>query len=305
MITNAAMKRAIITGATGIVGTALVSELISHGVEVLAIDRKDAQRDNHLPKKSQVVQIYHDLEELESLSNETGKQYDVLYHLGWKTIESDARNDSFQLQQQNIKHTLDAVRLAKRFGCKTFIGIGDQSEYGCIDASLGTTSENQAERNYSLGKLWAGMMSRELSHQLCMKYVWVRLSTIYGYNDNVNSMMMKLIVKLKNGEVPEIDGEKLYDFLFCEDAAKALYLLWEKGHDGKVYFVGSGKARPLREYAEVIRNVINPEISFDYSNGCTDKNKIMTIYTDISAITMDTGWLPELSFENRIFQLLT
>ena len=105
MITNAAMKRAIITGATGIVGTALVSELISHGVEVLAIDRKDAQRDNHLPKKSQVVQIYHDLEELESLSNETGKQYDVLYHLGWKPIESDARNDSFQLQQQNIKHT--------------------------------------------------------------------------------------------------------------------------------------------------------------------------------------------------------
>ena len=40
------------------------------------------------------------------------------------------------LQLQNIQYTLDAVRLAKRLGCKVFVGAGSQAEYGRYEGKL-------------------------------------------------------------------------------------------------------------------------------------------------------------------------
>lgn len=53
----------------------------------------------------------------------------MMFHFGWMGTTGAARND-MDLQCRNIAYTIDAVRLAQRFGCKTFIGAGSQAEYG-------------------------------------------------------------------------------------------------------------------------------------------------------------------------------
>ena len=44
------MKKVIITGATGAIGSALVRELISHDIKVLVLCRKDSDRINLIPE---------------------------------------------------------------------------------------------------------------------------------------------------------------------------------------------------------------------------------------------------------------
>ena len=146
------MKRAIITGATGAIGTALVSELISQNVEVLILYRKGSKRLDNIPKSSKVTLRECALEELEYIKNDTGKEYDVFYHFAWEGTVGDARNDMY-LQNQNVKYALDAVGAAKRFGCKMFIGAGSQAEYGQTKGIITEDTVCKPVNNYGIKKL--------------------------------------------------------------------------------------------------------------------------------------------------------
>ena len=61
------MKRAVITGPTGAIGTALIAELISHGIEVEAVVRPDSRRTDNIPKSPLVHIVPCDLKELKTL----------------------------------------------------------------------------------------------------------------------------------------------------------------------------------------------------------------------------------------------
>lgn len=114
------MKRAIITGATGAIGTALIKELIDAESEILVLTREDSKRNQNIPVHPLVQKKYCSLNELSDLENDTGKNYDVFYHFAWSGTSGLARNDMY-MQNLNVKYALDAVGAAKRFGCSTFI----------------------------------------------------------------------------------------------------------------------------------------------------------------------------------------
>lgn len=80
------MKRAIITGATGAIGTALIKELIDAESEILVLTREDSKRNQNIPVHPLVQKKYCSLNELSDLENDTGKNYDVFYHLDRKSV---------------------------------------------------------------------------------------------------------------------------------------------------------------------------------------------------------------------------
>lgn len=298
------MKRAIITGATGAVGTALVKELVANGVEVLVFCREGSKRNVQIPEHELVTRKYCALNELAAVQNDTGKDYDVFYHFAWEGTTGAARNDMY-LQNQNIRYALDAVAAAKRFGCHTFIGAGSQAEYGRVEGLLKPDTPAFPEMGYGIGKLCAGQMTREYAHQLGMKHIWTRILSVYGPNDGAQSMVMSTINKLKNGEVPEFTkGEQLWDYLYSEDAAIAFHLLGEKGHDGKVYVLGSGHAEPLAGYIEKIRKVVAPEAEIKLGAIPYSEKQVMHLQADISALTKDAGFKPKKDFTDGIKNIL-
>ena len=107
------MKRAILTGATGAIGMALICELIQNNVEMLIFCRDGSVRNGNIPVHPLVTLQYCSLEQLESLQNDTGKEYDVLYHFAWDGTMGDARNDMY-LQNKNVKYTLDFKSLSTK-----------------------------------------------------------------------------------------------------------------------------------------------------------------------------------------------
>lgn len=298
------MKKAIITGATGAVGTALVKELISHNVEVLVFCREGSKRNEQIPEHKLVTKRYCSLSELENVQNDTGKTYDIFYHFAWEGTTGTARNDMY-LQNQNVKYALDAVAAAKRFGCHTFIAAGSQAEYGRVEGMLKPDTPTFPEMGYGIGKLCAGQMTREYAHQLGMKHIWTRILSVYGPHDGAQSMVMSTINKLKNGEVPQFTkGEQMWDYLYSGDAAEAFRLLGEHGVDGKIYVLGSGNARPLAEYIEDIRNVVNPDAEIDLGAIPYSERQVMHLQADVDELHNDTGWTAHTTFIEGIENIL-
>ena len=290
------MKRAIITGATGAVGTALIKELVENNVEALVFFRPDSRRENNIPVHPLVTKKYCSLSDLSGIQNDTGKQYDVFYHFAWAGTFGQSRNDMF-LQNKNVEYALDAVSAAKRFGCHTFIGAGSQAEYGRFEGVLKPDTPVFPENGYGIAKLCAGQMTREFARQIGLRHIWVRILSVYGPNDGENSMVMSAVNKLTAGITPEFTKcEQVWDYLFSYDAANAFRLLGEKGIDGKIYVLGSGKPRPLIQFINEIRDTFASEAEVNIGKIPYAQKQVMHLCADISQLKRDTGFIPQYTF---------
>lgn len=298
------MKRAIITGPTGAIGMALLKYLLEMGVEVLVLVRPDSERLKQLPVHENLRVVKIGLEHYETISNdmeEIGKKtYDVMFHFAWGGTIGAGRDDMY-LQNQNVKYTLDAVRLAKRLGCTTFLGAGSQAEYGRVATKIKATTPVNPETGYGIAKLCAGQMSRLECRKLEMKHIWVRILSVYGPYDGQATMITSGILKMLRGETPAFSkGEQQWDYIYSRDAARALFLAAEKGTDGKIYPVGTGQIRPLYEYIEAMRDAVGDNASVDIGKLAYREQQVMYLCADIRELTRDTGFKPEISFEEGI-----
>lgn len=295
-------KSAIISGATCLFGLALVDLLTKNGVKVLALCRKGSKRNEVLYNREGVTIKYCPLDELATLQNTENEKYDIFYHFAWEL--GDGRND-LKNQIKNVQYHLDAVDVAKRFGCHTFIGAGSQAEYGRCDHKINSNTPTSPENAYGIMKLCSGQMSRLYAHQLGIKHIWVRILSVYGAYDRTNTMISTTIEKLSQGEKVQFTlGEQLWDYLNCKDAAEAYKLIAEKGKDNKIYVLGSGEAYPLNSYIKTIANCMGADDLIELGRLPYAENQIMYLCADISELVKDTGWTPKISFEEGIKDML-
>lgn len=295
------MRRVIITGPTGTIGIALIQELIQQNIEVLAICHRNSRRIQDIPKSSLVHMLELNLDELSKLKQLKGNEkYDVFFHLGWDGTFGNTR-DNVQEQLNNVQYTLDAVRTAHELGCKRFIGVGSQAEYGRVTVPLNAMTPTHPENGYGMAKLCAGQMSRLLAQQLEIEHIWVRVLSIYGPYDGENTMIMSTIHKLLRGERPLLTkGEQIWDYLYCKDAARLLTGIAENGRNGKTYCLGSGQGRPLKEYIEQIRDEIDPNLALGFGEISYGEKQVMYLVADTSDLVQDIGMSADTKFSKGI-----
>lgn len=295
--------RVVITGPTGAIGHALIEQCIKNGDEVLAICRKGSSRIGTLPKDSKVSVLELSLCDYEEYIKEAVApevQYDVFYHFAWESTTGASRNDT-DSQSLNIRYALSAVKLASFFGCKTFIGAGSQAEYGRAEGTLKPDTPAFPENGYGIAKLCAGQLTRILCGQLDIKHIWTRILSVYGPYDGETSMVISSLRKMINGEEALFTkGEQEWDYLFSEDAAKAMYLIAQKGIGNKTYIIGSGKTRRLMDYINVMDQKINPTVHPVLGAVPYADKQVMYLCADISELTEDTGFVPAVEFEEGI-----
>ena len=133
------MKTAIVTGANGFVGSAVTRELLMNGYHIYSIVR--GSHGSNLPQDKNVTLISCDLAELEFLPQKYPEleEADIFYHFAWMGSAGPARADT-KLQLQNVQWTVDALRTAKRIGCKRFLCAGSIMEHETMSAAY--TREN-------------------------------------------------------------------------------------------------------------------------------------------------------------------
>lgn len=293
------MKKICLTGATSMLGIALIKECIKNNIEVLAIVRPNSNNILRLPNSTLINIAPCEISDLLGL-NITNNQCDIFYHFGWSGTDKYMRNNPDE-QMINIKYTLDAVHLAKKIGCHTFIGAGSQAEYGIINHKISPETLCKPETAYGISKYAAGKLSSLLCKDMKMKHIWARIFSAYGPNDNNETMIMYTIRELLQGRSPSLTKcEQVWDFIYCEDAAKALYLLAERGKNDKIYCIASGEGKPLIEYVETIRDIINPKLPLGIGEKEYSLNQVMNLCADINSLIDETGFSPRISFVEGI-----
>lgn len=322
------MRRAIITGATGAIGMALAELLIKENIEVLVLTRSESKRNEQLRKLADsfgngMINIVEcDYSGLSEMENNTGKDWDCFFHLAWAGASGPGRNDMY-LQNGNVRMSLDAVALAKRFGCRKFVGAGSQAEYGrpyiriknedSTDGSSVTFDDRYRlrpdtpafpEMGYGYAKLCAGQMTRDYAHQLGLEHNWLRVLSVFGPYDG-ESILKQAVRSFKDGISPDFTkGEQIWDFVYSKDAALAFYDVAEKGTDGKTYVLGSGAERPLAEYLSVARDIICPGLELKLGARPYGENQVMFLAADTSELKNDTGFECRYTFEEGIRDMM-
>lgn len=261
------MKRAIVTGASGFVGSRLVGELVSKGVEVIAVVRSDKSDLTELVKYENVKIVFCSLEKILHLTTIIdSRDFDVFYHFAWSGTSGNDRSNA-QLQISNIQSTCDAIYVSKELECKKFVNAGSITEYEVMKyLSIDGTTPAQSSL-YSIAKLAADFMAKTLSIKLGIDYINAVISNIYGPGEKSSRFVNTTIRKFLNHETVSFTlGTQLYDFIYITDAVKSLYLVGEFGRANHIYYIGNINPLPLKEFVIRIRDIVDKDIVIEFGS---------------------------------------
>lgn len=293
------LKSAVVTGPTGAIGTALCQCLLDHGLTVYAVCRPGSPRAAALPASERLHKVDCDAADYASLPGKVDRA-DAFFHFAWAHTIGPGRND-MPAQIDNIRYTIDAVRAAAALGCRVFVGAGSQAEYGRVEGMLEPDTPANPENGYGMAKLCAGLMSRVEAATLGVDYVWARVLSVYGPHDGPNTMISGTIRALLAGQCPPLtEGKQAWDYLYAADAAEAFYRMARSGRSGAVYPLGSGQARPLKEYILALRDAVDPELPLGFGQVPYGPKQVMHLQADLGPLTRDTGFVPAVPFEEGI-----
>lgn len=296
------IRKIIVTGATGAVGSAVVRRALARDIQVTCIVHKGSKRLSNLPQDNRVGIVECNLADYRTL--EMNGEFDAFIHLSWEKTFGASRDDA-EVQARNIQYTLDAAQLAHRCGCTVFVGAGSQAEYGIQEVDLTPDLPVKPESGYGIAKYAAGKLSAMLCKSLGIRHNWVRILSVYGPNDGENTLVSYVIRELKAGHSPELTRcEQIWDYLYADDAGDAILAIAEKGINGKAYPLGSGNGRKLSEYIEDIRKVINPAIEVKYGAKDYYPHQPMYLTANISELAKDTGWEPSIDFAKGVYGII-
>lgn len=292
------MKRVIVTGANGFVGSAVIRELIKNDVEVLALCHK-------IPEKKIISDLItykeFELSKIEELKDIViNDYYDTFYHFAWAGSAGSDRSNT-KLQLQNVEWTIDALNFAKSIGCKRFVCAGSIIEYETMRACY--TDGNKPGLGYIYGsaKMAAHTMAMSIAANIGIDLIWAEITNAYGAGEISSRLINTTIKKIINKESPQFtSGTQNYDFVYIDDVARAFYLIGKNGKPFHSYLIGSGNAKPLKEFLLEMKETIAKDVDFIFGDvPFTGVNLDLSIF-DTKKTELDTGFKAEISFAEGV-----
>ena len=289
------MKNVIVTGADGFVGSYTVNYFLENGCKVLALDMGETLR--RLTVGENLEYIRCDIGDASAMLKKIPHDiYDTFIHFAWAGSAGEARID-YNLQMQNALNTVECMKVAKGLGCSRFVCAGSIMEYEVEAAIHSQGSHPGMGYIYGMGKLVAHCMCKSVAASIGIDLLWPMITNAYGVGEFsprfVNTTLRKII-----------DGEPLrftaatqnYDFVYVSDVAKAFYLVAKNGKPFREYMIGSGDAKPLKQFIlEMVDSCGSRCIPHFGDVPFSGTNMPLSTF-DISEIKADCGYEPEVGF---------
>lgn len=296
------MKRAIVCGGAGFVGSAVVEALVNHGIDVCTVVKPGFQAS---PERFRLDGLdtcivecdLRNICELEHLL--PWESADVFYQFAWEGLSAEKMTD-YALQIHNIKWMLDAIVVAAKLKCKKFIGAGTISQDE-LSTAEGRRYQGDRHRIFRSAALTCEYMGQSVAYEQNIEFIWPIISNVFGEGELSPRLITALIQRLLLGKSMDISsGEQNYDFIYRADAGEAYYLLGKFGKPNRRYNIASGEARSLREYLTQVNRAIAPEVVLGWGCRSASGVPLRAESFDISALQEDTGFTPEVPFAEGI-----
>lgn len=292
------MKKVIVTGANGFIGSWLINKLVQNNVEVYAIVKDSMEDITRIKSLPNCHIVYCELNEIETLVSKISDTPDTFFHLAWAGAGGAARSD-YALQLLNAKYSCDAAQTAKMMGCEKFLCAGTITEKIAENIlNIDVKAENMI---YALQKHNTHCMLDILCKKINLNYVWMRFSNIYGPYNTSGNIVSYMLGELIQGRRPSFSkGEQPYDLMYIEDLVTAIYLLGEKETTKTSYFLGSGTPRLLKDYLIEIKDIYGNGAEIGLGERPEDGLQYYYEWFDILDLKNDTGFSPEYKFQEAV-----
>ncbi len=251
--------RFFITGASSFIGVELCRYLSDNGHEVIAMSRRDNEHLEKIAKGGHLEVFRADMLSLPELAKDV--KADVFIHLAWAGTTHEERNDS-TIHEENVRLSLECVKLAKRMDCMLYVDAGSQAEYGIVPGIINEETPCNPFSEYGKGKLKLYKESLILTRQLGLKYIHLRILSVYGENDHERTLIKQALKKLSTNEPIELrSGGQKWNYVYVKDAARqiaelSIHAVNERGFRQEVYNIASNDTRKLQDFIIAMKEII-------------------------------------------------
>ncbi|MCD8081933.1 MAG: NAD(P)-dependent oxidoreductase [Clostridiales bacterium] len=301
--------KVVVTGAGSFIGAATVWELLMQGHEVEAIVRPHSPSLGHLIEMipdcgmPQLVIRQLDLADIRCLEEEPGMRADVWLQIAWDGAGSANRTKG-ELQHGNVQRSLQAVQTAAAIGCRRFLFTGSQAEYGICHERICEDREPNPVSEYGKAKAEFGRQAEPLCRSLGLEYVHARIFSVYGPGDHPWTLVNSCLRTFREGGVMELGPcTQFWNFLYIDDAARALSALLTEGRPG-VYNIAGEDTRPLKSFVEEMYRFCGSKGSYVYGIRPQNAEGAADLMPDIEKLCRETGWRPKWSFAEGLAETL-
>jgi nucleoside-diphosphate-sugar epimerase len=267
------MKKILVTGNTGLIGSVLVRYLSRlPNVEVRLFRTPERVRDIYNPRDvAEAVEVV-----------------DVVFHLAGVL---NYRLPSLEaLQRVNVVGTANLLNAGVAAGVKSFVIGSTQGVYANSDGRPGPFSEDTPLRpkdSYARSKLESESICRTNAAWKCSNILLLRIATVYGQQsmsrDDVLTAYVRQALQSKKIIVYG-SGKRVRDMVYVGDVAQAMIEL--VGHRG-VYNIGGGYPYTSAEIAQNVVELVGGRIEFEAS-----KPEVPGFYMDISRLQAAIDYRP-------------
>jgi nucleoside-diphosphate-sugar epimerase len=219
-------------------------------------------------------------------------------HLAWDGVKGADRNSTVQME--NVVASINLYQLTEKIGCRHFVGLGSQAEYGPLSGRISETAATRPTTAYGATKLATGLVLERTAAAAGRPFAWMRLFSSYGPDDDPSWLIPYLIRTLLAGEKPSLTkAEQIWDYIHVNDAAAGVIAALDVGARG-FFNLGSGQERPLSDIISMIRDAIDPSLPLGLGEVPYRPDQVMHLAADITALSSASGWRPAVSLESGI-----
>ncbi len=295
------MKKVIVTGGAGFIGSHLVDNLLTEGYHVIVIDNFSTGRpDNlrHHEENKNLEIINSDINNQEELGKYF-KGVTWVFHLAALADIVPSIQQPENYFKSNVDGTFSILQLSKKAGVKKLIYIASSSCYGIPDIyPTSETSEIRTEYPYALTKYLGEQLAMHWGKVYNLPVISLRFFNIYGPRSRTSGTygaVFGVFLSQKIHENPFTvvgDGTQTRDFTFVTDAVDACITAAKSNICSEIFNVGSGNTYSINQLVKLLEGekVLIPKRPGEPD--CT--------FADITKIKNMLNWEPKVSFKEGV-----
>ncbi|MEI8232892.1 MAG: GDP-mannose 4,6-dehydratase [bacterium] len=309
------MKRVLITGAGGFVGTHLIHALKATGdAEIFAAVYQATSDITSLIEEDHIIPgdltDYNYAEKLVAISRP-----DVIYHLAALSVVHNSVGQAVSIMNSNTTlsyNLLEAVRLSAPKA--RFIAISSGNVYGAVQDTTYPLSEDTPIRPlnpYAVSKVTQEMLALEYFLAYGLDVVILRPFNHTGVGQTTDFVIPKLskqFAEIEQGGVDSIievgNLATVRDFTAVEDMVKAYILAADKGIAGEIYNIGSGVGHTIKEILDILQSLTPAKVEIKVNEDFVRTSDVPVLIADASKFRQATGWEPRITLSQTISAIL-
>lgn len=296
------MKKILVTGGAGFIGSHLVDELIKRGNKVITIDNLSTGKRKNINPQS----VFYNLNiRSPKLSSVFAKEKpEIVFHLAAQVSVRKSVENPQEDAKTNILGSLNVLENCKKYGIQKIIF---SSTGGAL---YGETNQIPTAEDcflwplspYGIAKSATEKYLNYFYKSFKLPFVVLRLANVYGPRQNPRGEAGVVAIfcnKLINNERPVINGtgKQTRDYVFIEDTIKAFLLAAENNTVG-IFNVGTAKETSVNQIFEILKKILNISIKPIYGPEKTGEQKRSAV--DYSKIKKELKWEPTYSLEEGL-----